>query len=298
MTSRNSNLKLAAKSLAVIAGLVALAPFNMGGCASDPNNPVSLTTIGGLVGGPEGHLISAGGKAADAASLNEDDENVLGQSVAVAITNQYPLVNDETLQRYVTLVGMTVADASPRPDANYVFGVLDTDVVNAYAGPGGYILITRGALRKMQDESELAGVLAHEVAHVTRQHGLKAAQQAGWLGAGVEAAKANQDVAAFGNLSDNLVDFVLKKGYSREQEFDADAEAVKYVTAAGYDPEGLERFLSRTQGGGLMSTHPGAKERAGRVDSAIAKSGGAKGVTNAARFLAATGRAPAPSQQK
>src|SRR4029079_19055889 len=100
---------------------------------------------------------------ADIQSQQRQDE--IGQAIAVAITNRYPLSSDTQLTDYVNLVGLTVASVAPNADINYSFGVLDTPEVGAYSAPGGYIFITRGALGMLQDESELAGVLAHEVAH-------------------------------------------------------------------------------------------------------------------------------------
>ncbi len=246
--------------------------------------------VGGAVGGSTGNLISAGGKAAQAATLSEKQENAMGQSVSVAIVNQYGLDPNVALNKYVALVGSAVVSTSPRPDVPFVFGVLNTDEVNAFAGPAGYIMITRGAIMKMQDESELAGALAHEIGHVIDKHGLAAMKQAGMLDAAVTAAKSNEDVARWGQATDSVVDVVLKKGYSRDQEGRADLLAVDYVIAAGYDPNGYHRFLQRmgatkTAGGhAAMSTHPGLGDRANRVAAKIKEKGNPTGVTLADRF--------------
>ena len=128
-----------------------------------------------------GNLIQAGGLLIQAETLNEEDEHQMGRSVTVAVTNQYRLYDNKPLSDYVTMVGLTVATASPRPDYNYVFGVLDTDEVGAYSGPSGYVMVTRGMISHMRDEAELAGVLAHECAHVARQHGLKAVKDPGFF---------------------------------------------------------------------------------------------------------------------
>src|SRR5688572_6484504 len=170
----NSNLKQSSRRL-VMAGtmtaaavMLALAPLNMGGCSAGSIGDA----VGGAVGGTTGQLISAGGKAAQAEALGEEQEPAMGQSVAVAITNKYGLDPNVALNRYVTLVGWTVANSSPRAEMRFNFGVLNTDEVNAYAGPAGYILVSRGLIMRLQDESELAGVLAHEIAHVVDKHGL------------------------------------------------------------------------------------------------------------------------------
>src|SRR5437773_2391483 len=257
-------------------------PLNMGGCAGDVGQGISSIGSATGHGAPSGteNYLRAGEKGLQATSLSERDEDAMGQSVAVTLTNQYGLNDDESLARYVTLVGLTIASVSPRPDGNYVFGVLNSNDVNAFSGPNGYILITRGALARMQDEAELAGVLAHEIAHVTNHDGINAVKQAGYADAFAEAAKgADSRVAALGQLTDGVVDVVIKKGYSKDQEFGADAGAVKFLVAAGYDPNSYLHFLQRlkaagsvSSGGSLMSTHPGLDQRISRVSSQI-KSG-------------------------
>jgi predicted Zn-dependent protease len=265
----------------------------MGGCAGDVGQGIG--SIGSMTGhrAPAGtdNYIRAGEKAIKTSAMNEQDEDAMGQAVAVALTNQYGLNDDESLLRYVTLVGLTVASGSSRPDGNYVFGVLNSDVVNAFSGPNGYILITRGALARMQNEAELAGVLAHEIAHVVNHDGINAVKQAGMLDAAVEAGKgASGSAAQFGTLTDGVVDVVLKKGYSKEQEFTADADAVKLLVASGYDPGSYQDYLRRMpgnsaggSGGSLMSTHPGMDQRVTRLDSEIGSQ--RRGATLKDRFV-------------
>ena len=91
-------------------------------------------------------------------SLSEKDEPALGEAVALQATNRYPIYPDENLNKYVTLVGRTVGAASAMPNVKYYFAVLDTDQVNAFSGPHGFVFITRGALAQMKDESELAAL--------------------------------------------------------------------------------------------------------------------------------------------
>jgi predicted Zn-dependent protease len=247
-------------------------------------SPLSAESLGNMVGGQTGHLIKAGGHAANAAALGEKDEPALGQVVAVSVTSQYGVVNNEALTRYVTLVGLTVASASDRPAGNYVFGVLNTPDVNAFSGPDGYIFITRGALAMMKNEAELAGVLGHEIAHVIHHDGLHQIQAAEQRGALSELIQSNDDTARFNALADTGIDVITKQGYSQPQELDADAAAVHIVAAAGYDPTAYLDFLHRLQqaegasaGNRLMSTHPGVAQRIARVNEELAtvQAGGA-----------------------
>ena len=270
---------LAAGSVTAAALLLSMVPFNMGGCS--PTN-VNI-----------GALVDAAGKGIKTASLSEKDEDSLGQSVALQATNRYPVYADATLNRYVTLVGRTVGAASPVPKpANhpYYFAVLDTQDVNAFSGPGGYVFITRGAVQRMQDESELAGVLGHEIGHVVKHHGLNAVRSAGTADALLTGAKgADQRVGAFGNSSDALSVAILNKGFGQPQEEEADAEGVKYLIAAGYDPNGYLRFLQRLKGeqkrgGNPFGTHPGIGDRIQKVAAQIQQSGVNGGATLADRF--------------
>ncbi|HSZ56154.1 MAG TPA: M48 family metalloprotease [Tepidisphaeraceae bacterium] len=275
-------------SLLVMLALVATVPFNMGGCSA-----------GGIdVGG----MVNAGNKFRQAAGLNEHQERAIGESVSLAATNQYGVISDEQLAQYVVLVGQTVASRTNRADQPWVFGVLNTDKINAFSGPGGYVWVTRGAIAMMQDESELAGVLGHEIGHVVKHHGLDAAKNAGMLDAfATAAASSSKQAAAFGDLSDKVVDIIMNEGFSQPQEFEADAESVKFVVAAGYDPNGFLHFLQRvrdhqTSGQPAFSTHPGVNERIKRVADEISASGaGGKGATLKDRFNFYTGRTAQPA---
>jgi len=274
-----------------LAGVLLAVPLNMGGCAGDV-----MRATGGAIGGTEGALLTAGGTAADAAALSERQEDGLGQSVAIAITSQFGVVSNEALNRYVTLVGLTVASSSKRPDGNYLFGVVNTPQINAFSGPNGYILITRGAIEAMQDESELAGVLAHEIAHVANHDGLEAVRTGGYLAAFQQAGSAvSSELALLNAATDGAIEVITKKGYGQPQEFKADKDAVKILIAAGYDPNGFKRFLERMNSGasGSLSTHPGKEKRVALVSKEIDERFTAKnrtGVTLKDRFLKNVGR--------
>jgi|GEM_PF-1006614 len=232
-------------------------------------------------------------------TIPPESEDAWGQAIAISVTNDTPIVSDQRLNDYVAMVGYTVADGTPHPDGNYVFGVLDTDRVGAYSGPNGYVMITRGSIMHMRDESELAGVLGHEMAHVCHHDGLHAIQTAKRSDAVAQAASTaignNDRTGAFNCVVDLGLDTIVKKGYDRSQELDADRDAVKYIAAAGYDPAGYERFVNRIadeQGGkqtDLFSTHPGFNERRGVVATAVRDTGRAgQGATMRERFDAET----------
>ncbi len=252
--------KLLAAAALAIAALIAAC--DIGG------RPVDNQVFSPFIGDQGVHLLNAGQHSLNAASLSAKDEDSLGQSVGVAITNHYPLVHNDTLNRYVNLVGLTVASASANPGGNWVFGVIDTSEINAFSGPNGYVFVTRGAIAQMHDEAELAGVLAHEIAHVCNHDGLKqvkAAEERSALSEGMQAS--GGQIQQFSALADQGVDAITKTGYSQPQELAADKAAIVTAAAAGYDASSYLHFLQRMQsvgasgGGQVMSTHPGIGQR-------------------------------------
>jgi predicted Zn-dependent protease len=179
----------------------------------------------------------------------------------------------------VNLVGQAVALNSEKPNTfgGYHFALLDSEEVNAFACPGGTILITRGMVRAVRSEDELAAVLAHEVAHVNHRDGIAAISKSRWTEAltiiGTEAAKTygSRDVARLADIFEGSIDDVFKtlvvNGYGRSQENDADLTALRYLAATGYDPKALEDFVARLaatergSAGGIMKTHPATADR-------------------------------------
>ena len=228
-----------------------------------------------------GGLASGVGTTIKAANMSDKDEDNLGQTIAIKATNTYGLYGDDNLTKYVTLVGWTVASASPRPDMHYTYAILAPDkTINAFSGPHGYIMVTHGLLLQIQNEAELAGVLAHETTHVCNHDGLSAAKQAGELaGLSQAASSAASNNKAFSDAAGSAASEVLENGYDQSQEFAADAGAVTIMTAAGYDPHQYLNLLirlektSELQGGGIMSTHPGLPDRIKKVQAAIKKLG-------------------------
>ena len=232
---------------------------------------------------------------ADAIANDPAAKLSFGESIAVAVTNQTPLTANESLNRYVTLVGLVLVKASNNPDLDMQFGVVESDKPNAVSAPHGAIFITTGAIKRLRDESELAGVLAHEISHVLKNHGMKAYAEASKSDAFVRGlSAASNDAARWQVVIDGGVEAVVVKGYDKKTEFEADAAAAALCRSAGYDPAGLQRFLERLEqespsrdGGisGLMSTHPGRPER---IDRLKKLAGGATGATMPERFAAST----------
>jgi predicted Zn-dependent protease len=260
--------------------IIAIALLAVIGCSGGKFSPPSIPGIGPIFPGSVSpgdtvqnvqHGEKIGTEFSTAARLSEDDEDDLGQSVAIAVTNRYKVLRNDALTKYVTLVGLTVANSSQRNDIEYVFGVLDTNEVNAFSGPNGYVFITKGALANMQDEAELAGVLAHEESHVILHHGLAQVKDAENQAAISDLVKASP-LTRFSSYADLTVDAILKNGYTKPQEIDADSAAVDLIYHTGYNPGSYLNFLQRLAAlqagkgaGGIMSTHPGTSERVDNV---------------------------------
>lgn len=220
-------------------------------------------------------------------SYDEQEEQAIGRVVAARVLATYPLLDDEALQRYVNNVGQTVAAYSERPSLDWHFLVLDSDVVNAFAAPGGYIFITTGALEQMSSEAELAAVIGHEIAHVNEKHVLQAVKRGNVFSATLDFAS---DEIANAGITDDMgekigqiaFDKLFTSGFSRGDELEADKSGVALAAAAGYRSDSYLTFLSSLDvlaGSNssafrqLGSTHPRPADRKKAVESTVSDRG-------------------------
>jgi predicted Zn-dependent protease len=217
--------------------------------------------------------------------MTPEQEYYLGRAVAAEILAGTPAVGDAATVAYVNRVGQVVAQASARPDVygGYHFFVLDADEPNALAAPGAFIFVNKGLVRACASEDELAGVLAHEVAHVARRHGLRMIQKSertdALLELGVAEALESSDTAvvakALGDLATAFTGALVKHGYSREFEKEADLDAVALLSDVGYRPQALPDLLGRldgagASGGSLFSDHESLGRRRSDLTAAVA----------------------------
>jgi predicted Zn-dependent protease len=210
--------------------------------------------------------------------FSPEEETRIGRQIAGNLLGAVPLVRDDKLQDYVNLVGNWVALQSGRRDVTWRFGVLDTEDINAFAAPGGYVFVTKGLYRRLNDEAELAGVLAHEIAHVTRKHHLKLLKQSSVIGALGQAAgrKAKDSDPVVQNLIGNGAE-IMARGLDKEAEYEADRIGVVVAARAGYDPWGLPEVLQDMAGlpakdsrtSLLYKTHPHPADRLAALGAAV-----------------------------
>jgi predicted Zn-dependent protease len=233
----------------------------------------------------------------------------IGRDMAGRLLSFYGTLDDENLLGYLNQVGGYVGSYSDDPDRRYMFAVIRSESINAFACPGGYILITLGTLRNVRNEAELAAVLGHEVAHVGKKHMIqtlksmnekelddnaKEGEAAENASAAVkmrkrpkvEETKVGNTLVKFLSSSSgaglNLLkaakagmNLILEKGLDKKLEYEADHEGVKYAIRAGYAPRAMLAFLDRAQKKQskklkqLGKTHPSVSQRKKRVKSLL-----------------------------
>jgi len=259
-----------------MAGVALLATTGLTGCAeiqqaaegaarNSGNERLAKTIRGGgtLIGG----LLPIG----------YDEEQTIGQAIALQVVARYGGVYDQPdLTRYVNLVGRSVALTCDRADIDYRFAVLNHDSINAFAAPAGYIFVTRGLLKTVKNEAELAAVLGHEVGHVTQKHILDVIQRSKQIAGVAEAglAYANTNPDAFKNVIDGAVKKLLDEGLDQGKELESDRLGVIFASRVGYDPAAYETFLDRLRtlkgdDQAFFKTHPDFSNRLSAVQSTI-----------------------------
>lgn len=210
-----------------------------------------------------------------------EEERAIGRQLAGHLLGAAPLVKDAALQAYVNRVGRWVALQGERPELAWRFGVLDTDDLNAFALPGGYVFVTRGLFAALRDEAELAGVLGHEIAHVNLRHHLKLYRQGKLIDVvgglvGQYGGRHGERSAAAQQLLGKGAE-ALVRGLDKDAEFEADRAGLVLAARAGYSPYGLPGAL-RTLGSRnpreaslalLFKTHPLPQERLEHLGDAV-----------------------------
>jgi predicted Zn-dependent protease len=212
--------------------------------------------------------------------VSEAQEIAMGRDYDRQVVASIGLYPDSGLQRYIQQFGQRLAATSERPNLPWTFRVVDDPVVNAFALPGGFIYVTRGILAHLSSEAELAGVVGHEIGHVTARHSVSqmSKQQLAQLGLAVGAI-ASPELGRYAGLASQALGVLFLK-YSRDNESQADELGLRYLRRAGYDPREMPHVfemltrVSQAQGGGRvpewLATHPNPENRRGRIEQEIA----------------------------
>lgn len=227
-------------------------------------------------------------------SSPDGEEIAVGRQIAGNLLGASPLVKDKALQKYVNLIGRWVASQGERPDLEWHFGVIDSGDVNAFAVPGGYVFVTQGLYRLLENEAQLAGVLAHEIAHVIKKHHYRVIQQTSVVdfGSKLLSQKIGQDNKLVQKLIGSGAE-VVARALDKNAEYEADRMGVVLSARAGYDQYALAEVLQQMGHYSkeddsvklLFKTHPHPDERLTHLDGSMGdKLDHLKGATISTRF--------------
>jgi predicted Zn-dependent protease len=247
---------------------------NPNGTKSSQNKPNEdiQKTVKTLPESPLKDIIS--GTLDATAEWTPEQEHHLGHEMAAQLLGSKPLYKNDAAQKYVNQIGLWIALQTDQAQLPWRFGIIDTPNINAFAAPGGYVFITRGLLLRMKNESELAGVLAHEISHVLKKHHVQAMkmQGLGKIAKGVVEAKAGKNQAI-----SNLAKSLYTSGLDKSDEYEADRTGVVLAARAGYSPFGLpsviQMYASSPQDATfelLFATHPAPTDRLNKLDGLMA----------------------------
>ncbi|MCL2806448.1 MAG: M48 family metalloprotease [Treponema sp.] len=276
-------------------GLLLIIVLIFAGLVSSCQGLMAATDIGAQIAGAAGlidqntaNAISASARAIGTAAeeITPEQEYYIGRAVAANILGTYRLWSSPALVAYLNNICTAIVINSPRPDIfnGYKVAVLDSNEINAFATSGGHIFVTRGLINAARSEDALAGVIAHEIAHIQLQHSIKAiknsriTQALMITGTAAAGAATGMDVRqlteVFNETIGEIVQTLVTNGYSQSQEFEADTTAMSLMASAGYNPSGLTdmlRTLSATQTGtaGFGRTHPTPAQRITNAERTI-----------------------------
>jgi predicted Zn-dependent protease len=269
------------RSLAIPAGMVGALVVGLSTTAAEPGTLESQPTVPAtsaaveqaVADAPIGLSLNLGDilenvfRYVQVSTISDQEEVQLGQEInRMLLSQQYRLYNDSQVQRYVEQLGQQLVAASDSRDIPYNFQVVVSDNVNAFAVPGGYIYVTTGLLRAVDNEAELASVLSHEIAHINQRHSIKALKQA-VLAQGI-AETAGVDMNTLAQIGYQLA---INLPRSREFEYDADARGLTIMQAAGYPPQAFVSFLEQLMDAPVppefLRTHPTSANRIEAIQS-------------------------------
>jgi predicted Zn-dependent protease len=232
--------------------------------------------------------------------IGTEEEVQMGQELSAEVAKEYTIYKNPEVAAYVQSVGDKVARVSDRTDIEYHFTVIEKDELNAFAMPGGYVYVYTGLMKNLDDEAQLAAVLAHEVGHVTARHSTE--RLTAIYGYQLLASLLLGDDPNFwAGLVSNIFSTTGMLAYSRSNEYEADRLGLTYANAAGYDPDGMVELLTKfidTERGEpskleeWLSTHPPSTERMNRVKTMVAGLTAEGNLRNAAAYDKIKGKLP------
>lgn len=304
-----SNLRVTHRRLAAACAAAALALVPATGQSQNVMNMLLGAVTGSGNAGKGDDLVSLLTRSVE--SIDEPREIEIGRQLAAVLLGSKPLHPDMALQRYVNQLGRWISLQSERPNLPWTFVVLDDAGYNAFAAPGGYVFVTKGLIDRCADEAELAGILAHEITHVTAKHHLHAMRKTAQSGMFTQLVASQIKTNAVGNMVASqflaLGRNLYARGLDQADEYDADRTGVALATRAGLDPYGLVAVLQQLRTAApdnpmftlALATHPPAQARLEQLELAMGKNlesfSGAAPMTVAQRVHPKPAAAAAPS---
>lgn len=281
------------RALATACAALALALLPSQGHSQNVMNLLNSLSGGGNSGGILGAVTGGGGApqgddligmlSRSVDSIDEPREVQIGRQLAAVLLGSKPLHPDMALQRYVNQLGRWISLQSERPNLPWTFVVLDDAGYNAFAAPGGYVFVTKGLIDRCADEAELAGILAHEIIHVTAKHHLHAMRKTAQSGLLTQLVASQIKTNAVGNIVASqflaLGRNLYARGLDQTDEYDADRSGVALATRAGFDPYGLVAVLQQLRTATpdnpmftlALATHPPAQTRLDQLELSMGK---------------------------
>lgn len=282
--------RLNAKKIFTLASILCMG-FILFSCSSSSGFTELLSTAGEIADATGHGKTAAGLTAAASASkaletITPENEYYIGRAVAATILTNYKTYSAPITESYLNKICNTIVinSSNSEPFNGYHVKILDSTEVNAFATSGGHIFITRGLLDCTDSEDSLAGVIAHEIAHVQLQHSLKAIKTSRWKDAGLDAGTAAlavstdsaKNASALKNMVGDVVTDLVNNGYSQSQEFDADTRALTLMADAGYNPKAMLDMLNQLKANsenqsskGMFKTHPTPDKRIDNVNKSL-----------------------------
>lgn len=274
---------------AATVAMIAAALVFLAGCQTITDIGTSVGVATGKISESQAESIkkSSSAVARSFEDITPEQEYYLGRAVGANLVRSYPPSSDQKATEYLNILGQSLAMASDRPETfgGYHFLILDSEEINAFAAPSGFIFVTRGMLRCTTGEPTLAAVLAHEIAHVQHKHGLQAIKKSRVTTALTSVALTSAELAGPGEIAeltrvfdDSIMDItstLTNSGYSREFEREADRAAARILERVGYDPAALVELLevmdARLEPGGadFAKTHPDPRDRINDIRKAL-----------------------------
>jgi beta-barrel assembly-enhancing protease len=223
--------------------------------------------------------------------MKENEEIQLGRELAARLAGTFGVWKDQAWTEEVNVLGRVLVPYSDRPNLKYRFAIMNTDDVNAYSAPGGYIFISKGLLKQLDSEAELAGVLAHEIAHVANKDIVREVQNSNVWKAGASVAVASSNMGGMEqqllqDLTNASWDYLVVKGLSKGDELKADEDGAEYAQKLGYDPYGIYNFVAKLEPSEnnpdkklktFMGTHPKPSTRMNELKKYYEQHGWSKG---------------------